>query len=760
MTPDQARTAFSITDSVPGDYTLPHPGPDAPNVVVIVLDDLGFGQLGCFGSGIATPAIDALAAGGLRYNHFHVTSICSPTRACVMTGRNHHAVGMGFLTDLPMAFPGYTGRIPRSATPLPRVLRDAGYNTLAVGKWHLVPGGERSVAGPYDRWPLGFGFERYYGFLQGDTNHWAPHLVRDNHYVEQPRNPREGYHLSEDLADEAVRSITAQHQAAPDRPFFLYFALGAMHAPHHVAPEWVEPYRGAFDRGWEQWRDELFARQLATGVVPEGTELSARPSWIDGWSSLSSDAQRMLARQQEVFAGFLTHTDAQIGRVVAQLDALGQLDNTLIMLISDNGTSGEGGALGTFNEHRFTEHVPDTVESNLAWSDELGGLRTYPHYSWGWAWAGNTPLRLWKRYTWLGGTRTPLVVHWPRGIDGAGAVRDQFVHAIDLMPTILDAAGIDAPTEVDGVAQQPVDGASMRGTFSDAAAPSPRTTQYFEMLGSRSIVVDGWKATTDHVSKGVMDEERLLEGSREFADDQWALFRLTDDFAETRDLAAQHPDVLADLQARWQEEAERNQVFPLVDELIGRIAAVIPWPNAIPERAVYRPEGGPVPDDSVARLFGGFRMVATVDVPDAGAGGVLGALGDWTGGLALFVRDGRLVFVLNRAGDEARVESTVAVPAGRHDLAIVYTPGFDGPAVGLFHDDELVAEAVLPVRAPMVFQHGGTALVLGRDRGLPVCDDYEPPFPWTGVLHQVMIETGPAIEPSAAERVRALLHHE
>ena len=359
------------------------------------------------------------------------------------------------------------------------MLRDAGYNTLAIGKWHLVPGGERSVAGPYDRWPLGFGFERYYGFLQGDTNHWAPHLVRDNHYVEQPRAPGDGYHLTEDLADEAIRAVTAQHQAAPDRPFFLYFALGAMHAPHHVAPEWVEPYRGAFDGGWEQWRADVFARQLATGVVPTGTELGARPSWIEEWASLPRDARRMLARQQEVFAGFLSHTDAQIGRVLAQLDALGELDNTLVMLISDNGASGEGGALGTFNEHRFTEHVPDTVEGNLAWSDELGGLRSYPHYSWGWAWAGNTPLRLWKRYTWLGGTRTPLVVHWPRGIADAGSVRDQFVHAIDLMPTVLDAAGVDAPDTVDGVAQQPVDGASIRATFTDAGArrrPATRST--------------------------------------------------------------------------------------------------------------------------------------------------------------------------------------------------------------------------------------------------------------------------------------------
>jgi len=754
------RIGPSIAVSTPGDYSLPHPSPGAPNVVLIVLDDLGFGQLGCFGSGIATPAVDGLAANGLRYNHFHVTSLCSPTRACLMTGRNHHAVGMGFLTDLPMAFPGYTGRLPKSAVPLPRLLRDDGYNTLAVGKWHLVPGGERSVAGPFDRWPLGFGFEHYYGFLQGDTNHWAPHLVRDNHYVEQPRRPDDGYHLTEDLADEAIRAVTAQHEAAPDRPFFLYFALGAMHAPHHVAPKWVEPYRGVFDGGWEQWRAEVFARQVDTGVVPAGTALGVRPGWIDEWSSLSSDAQRMFARQQEVFAGFLAHTDAQIGRVVTQLERLGVLDDTLVMLISDNGASGEGGALGTFNEHRFTEHVPETVESNLARYDELGGLRSYPHYSWGWAWAGNTPLRLWKRYTWLGGTRTPLIVHWPRGIDARGDVRDQFVHAIDLMPTLLDVAGIDAPDTVDGVTQQPIDGASIRATFTDRDAPAPRSVQYFEMLGSRSIVADGWKATTDHVSKGVADEELLLEGSRDFAGDTWALFDLADDFAETFDVAADHPDVVRALRERWTAEAGRNQVFPLIDELIGRIAAVIPGPNPAPSRAVYRPEGGPVPDDSVARLFGGFRMIADAEVPEHGAAGMLAAMGDWTGGLAFFVRDSRLVFVLNRAGDEARVESEVPVPNGHHRLSCVYTPGLAGPGVGLFHDDDLVAHAVVSVPAPMVFQHGGTMLMLGYDRGLPVCDDYEPPFPWTGVLHDVVIETGTGIAPSLAERMRALLHHE
>ena len=402
------------------------------------------------------------------------------------------------------------------------------------------PGGERSHSGPFDRWPLGYGFERFYGFLQGDTNQWTPNLVRDNHYVDPPRGPEAGYHLTEDLADAAIRHVLDQQQSAPGKPFYLSFATGAMHAPHHVTPEWVEPYRGRFDGGWERWREETFARQIATGIVPEGTVLTERPSWIEPWRDLSADERRMHARMQEVFAGFLTHTDAQIGRLLDRLREVGVLDNTIVMLISDNGASGEGGTLGTVNEHRFTSQRAETVAGNLAVLDEWGGFRAYNHYAWGWAWAGNTPLRLWKRYTWLGGTRAPLIVHWPAGIDAAvhGQVRSQFCHAVDLMPTILDACGVVAAR-----GRRRCDPAAVRRRepaphVRRRRSPSPRTTQYFELLGSRSIVHDGWKATTDHVSQGVVDEERLLEGSRDFATDRWQLFRLDDDFSEARDVAA------------------------------------------------------------------------------------------------------------------------------------------------------------------------------------------------------------------------------
>lgn len=725
-------------------------------MVVVVLDDTGFAQLGCFGSGLRTPAVDALAAGGLRYTRFHVTAMCSPTRASLLTGRNAHAVGMGFLADIPLSYPGYTARLPPSAATLPRLLRDAGYSTMAVGKWHLVPRFERSAAGPFDHWPLGVGFERFYGFLQGDANHWAPNLVVDNHAVDPPTGP--GYHLSQDLVDQAIRMVLDQQQAAPGKPFLLYVALGATHAPHQVDPAWVEPYRGAFDDGWDAWRRQVFDRQLALGVVPEGTVLTPRPPWIDDWASLPAGERRMHARQQEVFAGFLSHADAQIGRLVAFLAGRGLLDDTLLLLVSDNGASAEGGRLGSVNEHRFTARLPDSVVDNVAALADWGGPGTYPHYSWGWAWAGNTPLRLWKRYTWLGGTRTPLVVHWPAAIADAGALRTQFAHVVDLLPTIVDAAGVAMPDAVDGVVQQPVDGASLCPTFSDAAAPSPRTTQYFELLGSRSIVHGRWKATTDHVSAGVLDEEALLVGSRRFEDDHWALFDIDADFSESTDVAADHPEVVAELQRRWEHEAARNQVLPIADGLMGRFSALVGplWPS--PPCRVLVPGGGPVADEALPALFGGFTLVAEVVVSAAGAAGVLCAMGDGNGGLALFVDGGCLVFTLARADGPLEVAAAEPVPAGQVALGVTCTVGgTGGDRITLFHGTRAVASVPYDGVVPVVFQHGGAGLRLGADVGLPVSARYRPPFAWTGTLLRLHLRTpGRPADPVA--EVRAALH--
>ncbi|CAM3226834.1 sulfatase [Mycobacterium intermedium] len=721
------------------------PPKDAPNVVVILLDDLGFAQFGCYGSDIATPNINRLAAGGLRYNRFHVTALCSPTRAALLTGRNHHAVGMGFLADLPTTHPGYTARIPRSAATLPRVLRDAGYSTLAVGKWHLVPRGQRSDAGPFDQWPLGLGFERYYGFLRGDANQWAPELVRDNSFVEPPARPEQGYHLTEDLADEAIRMVLNQQAGTPGKPFFLYFATGAMHSPHHVERSWADAYSGRFDRGWDQWRDEVFARQVNSGVVPPNTTLTPRPSWVPAWDDLGADERRLYARMHEVYAGFLSHTDAQIGRVIDTLERIGQLDNTLIFVLSDNGASAEGGVTGTANEHRFTHRVRDDLADNLQRLDDWGGTENYPHYAWGWAWAGNTPFRLWKRYTWLGGTRVPFIVHWPKHIREGGAggqVRGQFAHAIDLLPTVLDACGLSAPESVDGIAQLPIQGASLLPSFTDSAAPNPRSVQYFEMLGSRSIFADGWKATTDHVSGGVMDEDLLFPGSRDFEHDQWSLFNLDEDFSEAHDVANEHPDVLERLQRQWTIEAEANNVLPLFDSLVGRLSAFAPPEYPIDQRVTLYPQSGPVSDEAIPLLAGGGNIVADVEVPDGTPSGVLFAIGDRNGGLAAYVLDGRLTLALALPGETLRLQSGEQLPPGRHLLGLVLRLEQGGLRVEAVVDGQVVAGASSEHTLPFVFQHGGTHLTLGYDRGLPVSDDYQPPFAWNGILHSVTVHAG------------------
>ena len=754
------QIGFTAAESTPRFPHDPRPPAGAPNVVVIVLDDTGFGHLGAFGSDIGTPHLDSLAAGGAPFNRFHVTSLCSPTRASFFTGRNHHAVGMGFLADIPLAFPGYHARLPKSATALPRLLRDAGYSTLAVGKWHLTPRWQRSAAGPFDSWPLGLGFERHYGFLQGDTNHWAPNLVCDNHYIEPPRRPGEGYHLSEDLADQAVRMVQDQQQGAPGKPFFLYFALGAMHAPHHVAPEWVEPYHGVFDEGWDRWREELFARQVATGVVPEGTVLTPRPVWVQAWRELSADERRLLARQQEVFAGFLTHTDAQIGRVLSSLESMGVMDNTLVMVFSDNGASAEGGKIGSANEHRFTAHVRESLADNLAHYDDWGGLTTYNHYSWAWAWAGNTPHKLWKRYTWLGGTRTPLIVHWGGRIARPGVMRSQFAHAVDLMPTIMAAAGLEVPDEVDGVAQQHLDGVSMLDALEDPDGAERHHTQYFEMMGSRSVYHEGWKATTDHISTGVLDEEEVATGSRDFAQDRWELFDLRADFSEAIDLADEHPERVHAMADLWAAEAERNNVLPVSDGLLDRLGGFIPptWPAG--SSRTYRPGGGPVADESIPLLFGGFRMTAAIDIVPGDAEGVIFALGDWFGGYALYMVGGIVHFTFARAADVLELAARSALAPGRHDAAVACTLGRGGAPgrMVLLVDDVEVDETAVVGALPVAMQHGGAGLRLGRDCGLPVSPRYTPPAPFTGTVHELRVDTPGSVRTDPADDLRAALH--
>lgn len=681
-----------------------HPRKDAPNVVVVVLDDLGFAQFGCFGSDICTPTVDRLAAGGLRYNSFHVTGMCSPTRAALLTGRNHHSVDMGFLADLPASHPGYTARIPRSAAALPRLLRDCGWSTMAVGKWHLTPRGERSGAGPFGRWPLGLGFERFYGFLRGDANPVAPELVRDNSFVEPPAEPQHGYRLTEDLADEAIRMVLSQQAGAPGKPFFLYFAPGALRSSHQLDQSWADEYVGRFDDGWDRWRDESLIRQVALGIVPETTTVTPRPPWVPAWDDLSRAERRLYARMHEVYAGFVSHTDAQIGRLIDVLERTGVLDNTLILVLSDNAAGAQGG---------------------------VG--------PWGWAWAGNTPFRLWKRHGWVGGSRVPLIAHWPKHIRDYGGTRAQFAHAIDLVPTVLDACTVDAPEVVDGVTQSRLHGASLLATFADPAAPDPRSVQYFEMLGSRSIFADGWKATTDH--DGVKDAQLLLPGDRDLDEDRWSLFRLDEDFSESRDVASEHPEVLERLKQQWSAEAEANNVLPLCESLIDRLSAATEL--QYPRRVTLSPGGGPVSDEALPLLVGGGRIMADAEVADTGAGGVLFAIGDRNGGLVAYAIGGQLKLAVALPRETLTLQSDQQLPPGAHRLGCVLKPVSGGVRADLVVDDAVVASGSAGCPLPFVWQHGGSQLTLGYDRGLPVCDDYLPPFGWNGALRAVTVEAGP-----------------
>ena len=748
------RLTTRVATSEPRFMEYPTPGPGAPHVLMVVLDDVGFAQLGCFGAGFRTPNIDRVAAQGLRYNRFHVTAVCSATRAALLTGRNHHAVGMGVTQEAALGFPGYHGRIPPSAATLARVLRDHGYNTMAVGKWHLTPKGEYSAAGPFDRWPLGLGFERYYGFLGAETNQWAPELVRDNTHVEPPSTPDDGYHLTEDLVDQAIRMIRDQQQAAARKPFFCYLATGAAHAPHQVAEEWVAPYRGQFDDGWEEWRRRAFERQVAEGVVPPDTVLTERPPWVPDWATLSDDERRLFARYMEVFAGFVTHTDHHLGRLFDFLDEQGVADDTLVMILSDNGASAEGGPTGTLNEAAGWLGMTEDVGAALERVDDIGGPDANNHYPWGWAWAGNAPLRLWKRYAWLGGVRTPLVVRWGDRLAGRGSVRPQFCHAVDLYATVLEAAGVEPPETVDGVTQQPVDGASMLASFSDPAAAEHRLVQYFEMMGSRGIYHDGWKAVTDHVANQFGEREHVL-GSFDFDTDRWSLFRLTDDFSESTDVADEHPDVVRRLEGLWWAEAGRNNVLPLF-EFPDSMAHLHPGEFPPPDVATYRPGGGPVQESQLPAALGGFTLTAYVEVPDGGAEGIVTALGDRHGGWACYLLDGRPTVTFALLDGPVRVAAPEPLAPGAHVLEVRYEPGRAARVV-IAVDGADVAEAPLP---GLVFfpnlSTAGAGLLVGRDRGIAVSHDYRPPFAFTGVLDRVELRSGrPDARPESDTGLRA-----
>lgn len=748
-----ATVGRTVDESVQAWQQPPRPPAAAPNVVVIVLDDVGFAQLGCYGARIDTPHMDTLANSGLRYTNFHTTALCSPTRAALLTGRNPHAVGVGSVVELPVGFPGHDGVIPRSGATIARILRDRGWNTWCLGKWHLTPEWERTPVGPYDRWPLGLGFERFYGFLGGETDQFFPSLVHDNHRVDPPRTAAEGYHLSEDLVDQAIRMLREQRSVDPTRPFLTYLSFGACHAPHQAPRSYIDRYAGHFDHGWDVERDLVLQRQIELGIVAADQQLAPRNDDVRPWDDLSGDERRLFSRMQEVFAGFLEHTDAQIGRYLAALDEVEALDDTMVVLLSDNGASQEGGDDGTLNEMGYFNGVRWTVAEMLEHLDDLGGPGFDNHYPRGWAMAGNTPLKRYKQNTHGGGIRDPLIISWPAGLPeaDAGDVRSQYLHVVDLPATILDACAVDPPTSVEGVEQLPFHGRSALASLSDRDAPGPRDVQVYEMLGHRAIWVAGWKAVAYHVPGTAVD------------DDTWELYHVAEDFAEINDLAEEEPDRLARMVDRWWAEAGAMGILPVIpaDARLLLIVRGRPgMPRATAETARFTYYGGiqSLPENSTHDVRNSSHTIeVTLEVPpDTAPEGVLFAQGGHSGGYALYVADGQLVYEHNFVGYRTY---RVAGPAdgltpGRHLIVFAFekhAEGTGGEAVLTVDGAEVAAGAIdrtVPIRYA-----ADEGFDVGCDRGTAVSDAYAPPYPFTGTVHTVVIDTSG--QPPTAEAMEA-----
>jgi arylsulfatase A-like enzyme len=741
----RGKISTDIRDSVPdwAPFEPPKAPDGAPNVVYIVLDDVGFSALSCYGGPIETPNIDRIAADGVRYTQWHTTALCSPTRSCLLTGRNHTRNSMACITEASIGFPNASGTIPPENGMLSEIVGDLGWNTYMVGKWHLCPTVEMNVASTRRNWPSGRGFERFYGFLGAETNQWYPDLVYDNHPVDQPRSPEQGYHLTEDLTDKALEFVRDAKVLAPDKPFFLYFAPGAAHAPHHAPKEWIEKFRGQFDQGYEVMREQTLARQKKLGIVPPGTELppvnpigtAETRTGPDGqpfpvlditrpWDSLTADEKALFARMAEVYAGFLAHADHHIGRLLDYLEESGQRQNTLVVLVSDNGASGEGGPDGSVNENRFANGIPDDIKANLAMLDELGGTKTYNHYPNGWAMAFNTPFKMWKRYEFNGGTADPCIISWPPATAGRGELRHQYHHAIDIVPTILDVLGVAAPDTIKGHAQSRIDGVSMRYSLASASAPTTRATQFYSMLGSRGIWHDGWKAVTTHPT---------LSGWSHFNDDTWELYHTDTDRAELHDLAAEQPGKLRELVNLWFAEAGDNGAFPLDDrsalEVMSTPRPLLASPR---HRYSYFPGLAEVPEAQAVNIRNrSYTIGALVDIPAPGAEGVLFAHGSRFGGHALYLKDNRLHYVYDFVGIMAQqIDGTQDIPTG--DGLILSAsfekdgedpPGVSAGTLSLYHGDTKVGEGRIKTQ-PGLFSIAGEGLCVGRDSGEAVTSDY------------------------------------
>ncbi|GIL24990.1 arylsulfatase [Actinocatenispora comari] len=748
-----------IRDSEPDwePYRQPVAPEGAPNVLYIVLDDMGFSAAQPWGGLIDTPNINRLARSGLTYTNWHTTALCSPTRSSLLTGRNHTTNGMACIAEATSGFPNGNGHIPFECATVAEVLGEQGWNTYMLGKWHLCSSDEMNLASSKRNWPIGRGFERYYGFLGGETNQWYPDLVYDNHPVSQPSTPAEGYHLTADLTDKAIEFVKDAKVIAPEKPFFMYFCPGATHAPHHAPSEWIEKYAGKFDMGYERYRELVLERQKQLGVLPADAELTpinpyVEETSVDGaqwpaldvvrpWDSLSADEQRLFCRMAEVYAGFLSHTDHEIGRLLDFLESSGELDNTLVVFVSDNGASGEGGPNGSVNENKFFNSIPDDMAENLRYLDQIGSPATYNHYPSGWAWAFNTPFKLWKRYNFEGGVADPLIISWPRGIRAHGELRHQYCHATDIVSTVYDCLGVELPEQVKGFQQVPLEGVSLRSTFEDADAPTPKQTAFFSMLGSRAIWHRGWKAVSVHPT---------LSGWRNFEHDRWELYHTDEDPTEMHDLAAEHPTKLREMINIWFNEAGKYHGLPLDDRTAVEVLADPTRPQISPPRSryVYYPDAAEVPESAAVNIRNrSYQIAVSVHVDSADANGVLFSHGARFGGHSLYVKDRRLKYAYNFVGSNLQVvEADTDLPTGEVVLGAVFErEGEQMPATGtltLYVGDRKVGEGRITTQ-PGNFSLVGEGLNVGRDPAEPVTDDYPGVSPYEfvgGTIHQAVVD--------------------
>jgi arylsulfatase len=717
---------------------------DAPNVLIVLIDDMGFGQSSAFGGPIQMPTVERLADNGLRYNHFHTTALCSPTRAALLSGRNHHTNNTGSIMETSTAFPGNTGQRPVSVAPLAMMLRYNGYSTAHFGKNHETAAWEVSPSGPTDRWPVRSGFDKFYGFMGGETNQWSPAVYDGMVKVEVPKDSN--YHFMTDMTDQAIKWVRYQKSLTPDKPFFMYFAPGATHAPHHVPKEWIAKYKGKFDQGWDRLREETLARQIKLGVVPPETKLAPKPAAIKDWDTLTADEKKLFTRQMEVFAGFSEYTDTEVGRLVDAIREMGQLDNTLVFyIVGDNGASAEGGMNGMLNEMTYFNGLQEKVGDILKHYDELGGPSTYNHYAAGWAVAGDTPFTWTKQVaSSYGGTRNGMVVHWPKGIQGKGELRTEWHHVIDITPTVLEAAGLPEPKTVNGVPQTPIEGVSMLYSFNDAKAKDRHLTQYFEIFGNRAIYHEGWLAGTVHRAAWETTPRTTL------TQDTWELYDTRNDFSLTNDLATKNPEKLKEMQDLFMKEAEKYSVLPIDDRTLERFnAALVGRPDLMAGRTsltVYEGMTGMLENVFINTKNRSHSLTAEVEIPDGGAKGVILAQAGRFGGWTLYLKDGKPAYSYNFLGlQRFTIAASKPLPAGK--ATIRYEFAYDGGGMGkgglgmIFVNDMKVAEGRIEHTIPFVFSADEGADV-GEDGETPVAEDYGIPAPYrfTGTIHKVTVE--------------------